>query len=273
MKKTNLVIALVIAVAALFAGPELSVSVAHADAITIKLDLKKVLPCPPQSAVAADAGFACTQAPDLQKRDYQGILDAQKNASAADKTLAIADAAYPNIAQFGRPLWASIATASCKINPDVLAAKDDKELVKLLPDTLALFHAMTDASKSISNGAKKTFNRTRPFAISVAGLPQIVPLLPVENLKDSPSYPSGHTAFAYETAMVMAYIVPEEQDAIYARAAQYGHHRLVVGVHFPSDVEQGRVSGELIAAAFMEQDSFHALIAKAKPELRKLLCR
>ena len=284
MKKTNLAIALVITMAALLAGHDVSVSTARADtmpatgpaaddAISVKLDLAKVLPCPPQSAVSANAGFACAQAPELQKRDYQGILDAQKNASAADKTLAIADAAYPNVAQFGRPLWASIATPSCKIDPDVLKAKDDKELIKLLPDTIALFGAMTSSSKAISNTAKKAFNRTRPFATSIAGLPQIVPLLPVDNLKDSPSYPSGHTAFAYEAAMVMANIVPEEQDAIYARAAQYGRHRLVVGVHYPTDVEQGRVSGELIAAAFMEQGGFRALIEKAKPELRKLLCR
>jgi hypothetical protein len=238
----------------------------------IALDLVKVLPCPPQSEIAAGAGVSCAQDPALQKRDYQAVLDAQKNASADEKTLAIADAARPSVAQFGRPLWQEIAAPSCKIAPDVFAAKDDKELAKAWPATVALFHAMTKESIRVSNGAKKTYMRQRPFSAKVDGLPQIVPLLPVDNLKDSPSYPSGHTAFAYETALVLATLVPEEQDAIYARAAQYGHNRMIVGAHFQTDVEQGRVGGSLIAAAFMQKDDFRAKLEKARPELRKALC-
>lgn len=239
----------------------------------IALDLAKVLPCPPQSAVAAGAGLACAQAPDLQKRDYQGVLDAQKNASADEKALAIADGARPSVAQFGRPLWRVIAGASCPIAPGVFEAKTDKELAKIWPASIALFHAMTRASIRISNEAKNVYDRERPYQAKVEGLPQITPLLPVDNLKHSPSYPSGHTAFAYETAMVLSALLPEEQDAIYARAAQYGHNRMIVGVHFPSDVQQGKVSGLLIAAAYMQKDEFRALLEAARPELRKALCR
>jgi hypothetical protein len=238
----------------------------------IALDLVKVLPCPPQSDIAAGKGIACAQMPALQKRDYQGVLDAQKNASAEEKTLAIADAARPSIAQFGRPLWQKIATPACKIAPEVFTAKNDKELAKSWPASIALFHAMTRASIEVSDAAKKTYNRQRPYQAKVEGLPPIMPLLPVDNLKASPSYPSGHTAFAYETALVLASLVPEEQDAIYARAAQYGHNRMIVGVHFPSDVEQGKVSGALIAAAFMQKDDFHEKLEKARPEIRKALC-
>ncbi|MDR3497957.1 MAG: phosphatase PAP2 family protein [Parvibaculum sp.] len=239
----------------------------------IALDLEKVLPCPPQSNVAAGAGFTCAQAPALEKRDYQAVLDAQKNATPEEKTLAIADAARPSVAQFGRPLWQQIAGPACKIAPDIAAAKDDKELADKLPATVAVFKAMTKESIRTSGGAKKVYNRLRPFDTVIEGMPRIVPLLPVDNLKDSPSYPSGHTAFAYEAALILSNLVPEEQDLIYARAAQYGHNRLVVGVHYPSDVEQGRVSGELIAGAFLQKDDFRALLEKARPEIRKTLCR
>lgn len=238
----------------------------------IALDLVKVLPCPPQSAVAAGAGVSCAQLPELQKRDYQGVLDAQKNATADEKTLAIADAARPSVSQFGRPLWRSIAAPSCKIPPEVFAAKDDKELAKTWPAIVEVFHAMTKASIRVTNDAKNAYNRERPYQAKVEGLPPITPLLPVDNLKTSPSYPSGHTAFAYETALVLAALVPEEQDAIYARAAQYGHNRIVAGVHFPSDVEQGKIGGSLIAAAFMQKDDFRALLERARPEIRKALC-
>lgn len=239
----------------------------------IALDLVKVLPCPPQSDIAAGTGLACAQAPALQKRDYQAVLDAQKNASADEKALAIEDAARPSLAQFGRPLWEKIATPACKIAPQVFAAKTDKELAETLPATIALFGAMTQTSIKVSDDAKQAFNRKRPYQSQVEGLPQIVALLPTDNLKHSPSYPSGHTAFAYETALVLAALVPEEQDRIYARAAEYSHNRLIVGVHFASDVEQGRVSGELIAAAFMQKDAFREKLDKARPEIRKALCR
>ncbi len=236
-------------------------------------DLLKILPCPPQSDVKPGAGIACAQNPALQKRDYKAVLDAQKNASEEEKKLAIADAARPSLAQFGRPIWQEIAAPACAVAPEIATAPDDQALAATLPATVDLIHAMTKDSIMAVDGAKQAFGRLRPYQAEVEGLPRISALLPTDNLKKSPSYPSGHTAFAYETALVLASLLPEEQDRIYARAAQYSHNRLVAGVHFQSDVEQGRLSGELVAAAFMQREDFRAKLEKARPELRKALCQ
>jgi acid phosphatase (class A) len=239
------------------------------------LDLEKVLPCPPQSALKADAGFTCPQMPALQKRDYQAVLDAQKNASAAEKALAIADAARPSAAQFLRPLWARLANPqapSCKTAVDAAAAADDGALAAILPATVGLFREMSKTSRAASDETKTTYGRTRPFDARIDGLPPIVPLLPVDNLKSSPSYPSGHTMFAYEAGVLLGRLLPEAQDIFIDRARQYGWHRVVAGAHFPTDVDAGATSGTLIVAAFMQDSAFHRKLAGASAELHNALC-
>jgi hypothetical protein len=260
--------------AALFFGspPALAADTMTADNTRVEIDLSKVLPCPPQSDIAADAAITCAQNPALERQDYQAVLDAQKNASESAKTQAIADAARPSVTQFSRALWEGMAAPSCHIPPELVAAKDDKALAEKLPATVALIHAMTSESIRIGSAAKNFYNRKRPYQTTIEGLPPITPLVKTDNLKKSPSYPSGHTSFAFEVAMVYANLVPEAQEVIYARARQYGHNREIVGVHFPTDVHQGAISGSLIAAAFLQTDAFRKKLEAARPELRKALC-
>jgi hypothetical protein len=52
---------------------------------------------------------------------------------------------------------------------------------------------------------------------------------------------SGHATFAYVTAILFADMVPEKALAIFDRAAIIAHSRVVAGVHYPTDVEAGRI--------------------------------
>jgi acid phosphatase (class A) len=53
-----------------------------------------------------------------------------------------------------------------------------------------------------------------------------------------------------------------------ARAAEFAHNRIVGGIHYPTDVEVGKVSGSVIAAIVMQHDDFKTEFAEAKAELR-----
>ena len=74
--------------------------------------------------------------------------------------------------------------------------------------------------------------------------------------KATPSYPSGHTTFAYVMAILLANMVPEKSVAIFDRAASYGYNRVVVGAHFPTDVEAGRIAGTVIDSVFLHEPRF-----------------
>ena len=60
-------------------------------------------------------------------------------------------------------------------------------------------------------------------------------------------------------------------DRFIRRCVETGHSRLVVGIHYPSDIEMGRISGTAIAETIMHQDDFKAEFEPAKAELRAAL--
>lgn len=134
-----------------------------------------------------------------------------------------------------------------------------------LPATASLFARLHADESALIAPAKRHWHRSRPFVASPAVRPCIM------QLWWSASYPSGHAAFAYAAAEVLVEIVPERQDAIRARAAAYAGARVVCGVHYPSDIEAGRLAGLSIAAAMRDDPRYRAALAAAEPELRQAL--
>jgi len=63
---------------------------------------------------------------------------------------------------------------------------------------------------------------------------------PAQDLRNSPSYPSGHTTYGYTEAMVLALLVPERYRQMLTRAAEYGNNRIIMGAHYTMDVLGGR---------------------------------
>tara|TARA_R110001592_G_scaffold361584_3_gene672639 strand:- start:13093 stop:13614 length:522 start_codon:yes stop_codon:yes gene_type:complete len=55
------------------------------------------------------------------------------------------------------------------------------------------------------------------------------------------SYPSGHTIQAYYLAGVLGKSHPEHQENLFIIAAMVAQSRIDRGVHFPSDVEYGKI--------------------------------
>ncbi len=123
-----------------------------------------------------------------------------------------------------------------------LAGADIKFDATLLGKCSAFFDRLSKLTHDVAHEAKKTFCRTRPY-----DLPGNT-LRPLQQLKDNPSYPSGHTTYGTLIAAVLAEMLPERRNQIYARAADYGHSRLVGGMHYRSDVDAGKALGAALAA-------------------------
>ena len=56
-----------------------------------------------------------------------------------------------------------------------------------------------------------------------------------------------------------------------ARAWEYGHNRVVGGIHYASDIEAGRIAGTVIAETIMTHDDYKTEYEGAKAELRAAL--
>jgi acid phosphatase (class A) len=133
-----------------------------------------------------------------------------------------------------------------------------------LPVTTQLFQHVYQDGNAATVAAKAYFKRQRPFVVD----PDIKII--VVQAPDF-SYPSNHSTFAYEAAILLATMVPEKAAAIFDRAADYGHNRVIAGVHFPTDVEAGRISGSVIDNALLHDPHFMADFERAKSEVRTAL--
>jgi undecaprenyl-diphosphatase len=88
---------------------------------------------------------------------------------------------------------------------------------------------------------KKSFRRHRPFAVVNGANALIVP-------SDKFSLPSGHTAAAFLMATLVLGFFPAFAGIAYTWALLIGMSRIVLGVHYPSDILAGALLGTLCAS-------------------------
>lgn len=145
-----------------------------------------------------------------------------------------------------------IATTSLAIDP----AK--------APLTAALIQRVLDTEDVVTSPAKKFFARPRPPKVD----DKITPFI---ELSKSSAYPSGHTTNGTAIAIVLSEMAPEKRAELMTRAEDYAASRLIVGVHYRSDLAAGFASGALIAQALKQNADFQKEFAAAKAELRAAL--
>ncbi len=115
--------------------------------------------------------------------------------------------------------------------------------------------------------AKNRYARQRPF-VSDDTLPTCIE--PTTQLRASGSYPSGHAAFGWAWALLLAELVPSRADALLQRGRDYGDSRVVCGVHFPSDVDAGRVIAAAAIARLHAEPTFRRELEDARLELARV---
>lgn len=128
-----------------------------------------------------------------------------------------------------------------------------------MPKTAALIKQIERDSKAISDSAKKIWQRPRPYAQD--------PRITLET--DAPginSYPSGHATRGTAWTETLCLLAPEKADAIRARGRLIGFDRLILGVHFPSDVAAGNALGKSIVDRMKDDPEFQQDLEAARAE-------
>ena len=139
-----------------------------------------------------------------------------------------------------------------------MSQEETPEIYKLLRDSKATCEA-------ISGFPKYYYKRKRPFIRfqEPTATPQFEP-----DLRRNYSYPSGHTILGWCSALLLSEINPERADTILKRGMMYGESRVIVGAHWQSDVDAGRLAGSVVYARMHTSDRFLEQMRRAQQEFR-----
>ena len=108
--------------------------------------------------------------------------------------------------------------------------------------TIPVFLAAFAVERTIYTLAKKFFKRNRP--------PQAIPnFQPVVIPSDQFSFPSGHTSAAFLMTIMLTSLAPVLAFVLLPWALAIGASRVMLGVHFPTDILAGASLGSVCGFA------------------------
>jgi acid phosphatase (class A) len=129
-----------------------------------------------------------------------------------------------------------------------------------LPRTEELFDRVKKDIGEVINIPKDHWKRQRPYQLDnelSLGIPE-----------KSYGYPSGHSARGTVYALVLAEVFPEKKEAILDVGRVIGWDRVLIGKHFPTDIQAGRVLARAIFRELLASPAFQHDLAQAKAEAR-----
>jgi len=197
-----------------------------------QVDLTHILPPPPANDSAQT------------QRELREVLDMQQKRTPEMASQAKADAE--------ENVWVYSNVIGPKFN------------AQALPAVSAFFDRIVATKAAVVDPAKDFWKRPRPHMLDSR-------IEPIVKRSSSGSWPSGHTTLGTLMGITLANMVPEKRAAIMTRAWQYGDNRVVAGIHYPSDIEMGRIAGSVISQQLSQQQDFQQQYRQARDELRQAL--
>jgi acid phosphatase (class A) len=175
------------------------------------------------------------------RKNIQEVLAAQRHISKAD------------LAAMRDEQHVRLGLITDVIGPDFTREK--------FPRTYALLDRVFADSENIDHADKQFWHTRRPYLTD-----KHVQLF-VDRIDQSPAYPSGHTTFSRVIAEVLGMLYPDRLADLRVRADAIAYHRIEAGVHYPVDIEGGRLLAMLIVGALEKSDDFQSDLAAAKEEI------
>ncbi len=150
-------------------------------------------------------------------------------------------------------------TFSCVLGVPI-NTQDTPQIYRLLQRT------QTDARLSTYR-AKNSYKRSRPFVWNKA------PICTEDKrafLLTNGSYPSGHSAIGWASALTLAEIDPDHATQILARGRAFSESRVICNVHWYSDIMWGRFMGAGTVARLHANPEYSKALEAAKAELKSV---
>lgn len=129
-----------------------------------------------------------------------------------------------------------------------------------LPRVLALLTEVNQDVRPISDAAKMLYSRARPYVVDSR-------VKPCVEAPRNETYPSGHAIAEYLMAGFLAEIYPERRASLFERAQRAAWGRVIGGVHFPTDLEGGRLLAAAVLTELKKSPAFKAALEQCRAEL------
>jgi acid phosphatase (class A) len=134
---------------------------------------------------------------------------------------------------------------------------------KKLPQTAIIFSRISKEIGEVSNFLKDKYSRPRPPVGDV----RVKALVPIPK---NPSYPSGHSMTGMAWALILSDLRPDLKEQLFDYGRGMGWHRIVIGVHYPTDVISGFRLGRALGADILASTQYKADRPKIVAEWKKL---
>jgi acid phosphatase (class A) len=201
---------------------------------------------------ASDADFANLLPPPpadgstLDRRDLQGVLDLQKTVTPARM----------------EKIQADVEQTVYRVAGEVLGPTFTKERFPLAGE---FFTKVNQASAAGVRDIKQKYKKQRPFQASKeVKVPENI-----ERASQGPTYPSGHSTFGAQVALLLSMMVPEKTNELHSRGREYGEQRVASGVAYLSDFETAQIGATLMIALMMQKPEIREDFQAVKTEVRK----
>lgn len=224
-------------------------------------------------AAACVGGFAVAQT--IPRMGYLGeaasdTIDLLGPAPAPGSPRAEADRAIfkATRAMKGSPRWvmAQADFSASNVVANMSCAIGTKMDLAAMPATTKLILHMAPDILRAGNAPKTFYARPRPYKIDPGETCGVLPAS-----EDNADYPSGHSAWGWAVALVLAEMLPDRADVILVRGRAVGEGRAICGVHNYSSIVAGQTVAAAIVAAEHRKPEFQADFAAAKVELEAAL--
>ncbi len=171
-----------------------------------------------------------------QKRDERELASLQKSRTPAQCDQARSEVTLSLTGFFGTPHGPLPVAETQKLEPFFAQLRNDGDyfIQKLKVD----------------------YPRPRPF--------NYLPLDPCVPREVTGAYPSGHAMLSELFALVLTDLYPKQKKALAARSRRIAHHRVLAGMHHPSDIEAGRKLAGLVYAEMKKSPEYRKALAEAK---------
>ncbi|MCW2314943.1 outer membrane autotransporter protein [Rhodoblastus acidophilus] len=122
-----------------------------------------------------------------------------------------------------------------------------------LPNTTNSVYDLAYGVNNTQTG-QNIYGDSRPVQAAASKINQYDPAS-INGLTGNPSFPSGHTTYAFTDSILIGMMTPQFFQSMFLRGTEYGNSRIDLGVHYPLDIIASR--------AFVQYDLTRMLNATA----------